>query len=59
MAEKKLKAANADLDATEEKLAISLQTQQQLAEQNMQGEQQRRKLKAEIEELQDQLHAQE
>ncbi len=57
--EKKLKAANADLDATEEKLAISLQTQQQLAEQNMQGEQQRRKLKAEIEELQDQLHAQE
>lgn len=52
----KLKAANAELCETEEKLAVSLQTQQQLAEQNMQGEQQRRKLKAALEALQDQLN---
>lgn len=57
--EQKIRAANTDLDATEEKLATSLQTQQQLAEQNMQGEQQRRKMKAEIEALQDKLHEQE
>lgn len=53
--ENKLKAANAELSETEEKLADSLQTQQQLAAQNLQGEQQRRKLKAELEALQDQL----
>lgn len=55
--ENKLKAANTELSDTEEKLAVSLQTQQQLAEQNLQGEQQRRKLKAELEALQDQLDA--
>ncbi len=53
--ENKLNAANSELSDTEEKLAVSLQTQQQLAEQNMRGEQQRRKLKAELEALQDQL----
>lgn len=55
--EKKLKNANQELDATEEKLATSLQTQRQLAEQNMQSEQERKKLKAHVEELQDQLDA--
>lgn len=53
--EKKLKSANADLDAAEEKLEISLKTQHQLADQNMQGEQQRRQMKAELETLREQL----
>ncbi|MGA0334184.1 MAG: hypothetical protein ACO3N7_06965 [Kiritimatiellia bacterium] len=56
--ENKLKAANAELDAMEEKLTRALQTQQQLAEQNMQGEMQRRQLKAELETLRGQFSGQ-
>ncbi|WFB36413.1 hypothetical protein P3T73_01370 [Kiritimatiellota bacterium B12222] len=53
--ENKLRIATTELSETEEQLADSLHTQQKLAEQNLKSEQQRRKLKAELEALQEQL----
>lgn len=46
--ELKLRQAHTDLNETEVKLETALQTQHQLAEQNVQGEKQRKKLKTEL-----------